>query len=299
MQSDDMLLKEKLPLLDDLEGDALPAGLPPVIDAHVHLFPDKLFAAVQAWFDRHGWPIRYRMSSDKVLEFLFAHGVERVVGLQFAHRPGMAAELNAYMLELCRQFPKLVGLATVFPGEPGAAGILAEAFAHGLGGVKLHVHVQGVAVDAPEMEEIYRVCLEHDKPLLIHAGREPNSPGYAHDIYQLCDAGRVEQVLRAHPGLRLCIPHLGMSETPTYARLLEEHDGLWLDTTMTLADYFPGQPRPDLAALRRDRVMYGSDFPNIPFAWDRELKALKAMDLNPEYLSMLLSANAREFYRIA
>ena len=293
-----MLLGKPLPALDDVEGAALPAALPPVVDAHVHLFPEKLFQAVQAWFDKHGWPIRYRMSSEALLEFLFQRGVGHIVGLQYAHKAGMAEELNSYMIGLCRQFPRLAGLATIFPGEPGADQILARAFEQGLRGVKLHIHVQGFKMNGPEMDNIYRVCSEHDKPLLMHAGREPKSPAYAHDPYTLCAADRVEMILKGYPDLRLCVPHLGIDETSAYARLIERYDNLWLDTTMALAAYFPGLELPDLRTMRLDRILYGSDFPNIPYAWDREIKQILQLGLNEKQLSQVLGGNARDLYRI-
>jgi uncharacterized protein len=46
-------------------------------------------------------------------------------------------------------------------------------------------------------------------------------------------------VLRDHPRLRLCVPHLGADEFGAYERLVTRYDNLWLDTTMAVADYFP------------------------------------------------------------
>ena len=57
------LLHTPLPALDDREEDQVPKELPAVIDAHVHLFPDYLFASVRQWFEKFGWPIRYRLQS--------------------------------------------------------------------------------------------------------------------------------------------------------------------------------------------------------------------------------------------
>lgn len=296
--NDKTLLNVPLPALNDVEGERLPCSLPAVVDAHVHLFPDGLFKAVQAWFDQHGWPIRYRLSSAEVLCYLFDRGVEHVVGLQYAHKGGMAAGLNDYMVELCARFPRLVGLATIFPGETDAEQILKKAFDRGLKGVKLHIHVQGFDMNGPELDTIYRCCIEHDRPLLMHAGREPKSPAYAHDPYQLCDVNRVERVIRVYPELRLCVPHMGIDETRAYAELIERYDNLWLDTTMALADYFPNLDLPVLSDLRLERIMYGSDFPNIPYAWDRELKRLLAMDLSEHQLTQILGATARGFYGI-
>ena len=71
------------------DSRALPAGLPSVIDAHVHLFPDRLFDAVWRWFDTHGWLIRYKLYSREVIDTLLARGVERIVALHYAHKPGV------------------------------------------------------------------------------------------------------------------------------------------------------------------------------------------------------------------
>jgi hypothetical protein len=53
------LLESPLPFLNDPEGDRVPDGLPPIVDGHVHLFPDSIFSSVWKWFDEYGWPIRY------------------------------------------------------------------------------------------------------------------------------------------------------------------------------------------------------------------------------------------------
>ena len=290
------LLDTPLPALDDPEGARLPDALPPVIDAHVHLFPDRVFDAIWRWFGTHGWPIRYQLHAHRVVEFLVSRGVEHVVGLHYSHRPGMAAELNRWMAEFAASQPHLVPLATVLPGEPGAAGILRDAFRAGLRGVKLHCHVQAFSVDSPEMDALYAVCVEHDRPMIIHAGREPRSPAYPVDPHTICDADRVDRVLRAHPTLRLCVPHLGVDEFKEYGHLLERHDGLYLDTTMTLADYFDVE-RPDwLLGVRPDRILYGTDFPNLPYAWDREIVRIAEMGLPEVDLAALLGGNARALY---
>jgi len=281
-----------LPGLNDEEGPRVAQSLPAVVDSHVHLFPEPVFDAIWRWFDTKAWPIRYKLYSEGVLEFLFARGVQRVVGLMYSHKPGMARLLNEYMAGLCRQEPRLVGLGTVLPGEPDAPQILKDAFAAGLKGVKLHCHVQCFAPDANELEEVYQTCADAGKPITMHAGREPASPHYKCDPYELCSVDRVERVLKNHPKLRLCVPHLGANEYEGYERLLERYDHLWLDTTMALAEYFPGPVPRRLLEVRPDRVLYGTDFPNLPYAWDRELKRLDAMKLPPETLEQVCGKNA-------
>lgn len=288
-----------LPALDDEEGQSVPASLGPVVDAHVHLFPDRLFDAIWRWFDRYGWPIRYKLHTPEVIAFALARGVDRIVALHYAHKPGMARAMNAYMAGIVQQHPCVTGLATVFPGEPDTKAILEEAFAAGLAGVKLHCHVQGFGVDDPPLAEIYETCILHDKPVLVHAGRQPSSDGYKFDPQRLCHADRSAVVLRSYPKLRLGIPHLGIDELDGYARLLEKHDNLWLDTTMALADFFPeSEASFRLVEARPDRIMYGTDFPNIPYAWDRELRRIAARHLPEASRHAILRDTATAFYRL-
>lgn len=262
----------------------------------MHLFPDAHFRAIWRWFDAYGWPIRYRLGARAVLDFLFSRGLTRVVGLAYPHKPGRARELNAFMAELAAEDSRVIGLATVQPGEDGAGEILADAFRAGLRGVKLHCHVQCVGPDSEAMGAVYEACERAGRPLLMHAGREPSSPHYRCDPRALCSAAKVERVLQEHPKLKLCVPHLGADEFDAYAKLLERYDNLWLDTTMALADYLPVASPARLLDVRPDRVLYGTDFPNLPYAWDRELKKLLGLRLPEERLSSLLGANALRLY---
>ena len=136
------MLKTDMPSFNDEEGLNLPEGLPSVIDAHVHVFPRSIFSAIRKWFDENAWHIRYEMTSSQTFDFLLSHGIKHIIALQYAHKPGIAEQLNRYMSEKCREYGnRVTGTATVFPGEKDAEKILQKAFDSGLGGLKLHAHV--------------------------------------------------------------------------------------------------------------------------------------------------------------
>ncbi|MEW5855420.1 MAG: amidohydrolase family protein [Myxococcota bacterium] len=259
------------PALDDEEGAHVPTGLR-VWDAHVHFFPDRLFAAIWRWFDTYGWPIRHKLPADEVLAFLRARGVERCVGLCYAHKPGMAEALNHFMRDFSARHPEVIPLGTVMPGEPDARGIVRRALGElGLRGIKLHCHVQALAADDATLDPVYEEATLARRPVVIHAGREPAMDGLPRHPHELCQVDAIERVLTRHPGLTLVVPHLGADEFDAYEALLDRFPSLHLDTTMVVGEYF--QVRPDMSMLTRraDRLMYGTDFPNIPYAWDREL----------------------------
>ena len=60
-----MVLRSKMPSINDPEDSTIPEGLPPVIDAHVHIFPRSIFSAIWKWFDDHAWKIRYQMPTTR------------------------------------------------------------------------------------------------------------------------------------------------------------------------------------------------------------------------------------------
>jgi len=278
---------------DPLERDqtCAPSG---VFDGHVHLFPERTAAAIWRWFDTHAWPIRYQRSPEELDRFLGDRGVERYLALLYAHAPGMAAELNRFILEFAAEHPRCVPTATVLPGEEGADGILDRALSAGARAVKIHCHVQRVTPDAPEMDGIYRQVMAHDVPLLIHCGNEPSLPGYADDIAARCTAAAFDRAMRRFPEMKVIVPHLGMGETAAYEALLDCYENLYLDTAMALSSFFELELPAGLVERRWQRLIYGSDFPNIPYAWDRDLRAIEAADLTAEQRAAVLGGHARQ-----
>ena len=147
-----------------------------------------------------------------------------------------------------------------------------------------------------KMDPLYDLYQTRKKPIVMHVGREPKSAAYRCDPHRLCRVDKLERVLVNYPGLKICVPHMGFDEVSQYRSLVEKYDNLWLDTTMVLTDYFPIEKPIDLGRYRLDRIMYGSDFPNIPYAWDRELKCLEASGLTADGLEWVLNKSAAAFF---
>ena len=96
-------------------------------------FPSNIFSSIRKWFDENAWHIRYQMTSSQILEFLLSRGIKHIVALEYAHKPGIAKQLNKYMAGKCREYNhRVTGMATVFPGENDAENILQNAFDSGL-----------------------------------------------------------------------------------------------------------------------------------------------------------------------
>jgi uncharacterized protein len=286
--------------LDDEESPRVPDGVR-VIDAHVHLFPDRVFDAIWRWFDAHAWPVRYRLRAEEVIAFQRERGVEGIVALAYSHKPGMGRSLNVFVAELAQKHADVTGLGTVLPGEPDTRGIVAQALNDlGLRGIKIHCHVQQIAADDPRLDPVYEECANAGRPVVIHAGSEPAcAEGYACDTKALCPPEAVARALARHPQTTIVVPHLGADNYEAYEALLDEYPNLYLDTTMALGSFFGGEPDHSILSRRADRLLFGTDFPNLPYAWDRELKAVLNANLTPQARDAILFENARKLFGVS
>jgi predicted TIM-barrel fold metal-dependent hydrolase len=106
----------------------------------------------------------------------------------------------------------------------------------------------------------------------------------------------MERVLRRHPGLVLVVAHAGMPDYLGFAALADRHPRVHLDTTM-LGTPFTQEMAPMPAELPArladlgDRVVLGTDFPNIPYPYGTQLDALARLELGADWLRAVCWSN--------
>jgi len=269
----------------------------PVIDAHVHVFPQKLYEAIRKWFETHAWKFNENGTAEDFIEMQFEKGAAGLVLLSYAHRPGIARGLNEFMGGLVNRFPHTAGLAAIHPHDENPRDILKHAFEEcGLCGVKLHCHVQAVAPDAPALFPIYEAVMQYGGIVNVHGGKEPAIDAYGLDVRAITGADRVENVLKRFPELKLVIPHLGMDESERFFDLMKRYPNLYLDTAMVLCRFFPVTADREKLIEHANRVLYGTDYPHIPFKMETELEAIVKMDLGDHALRQILFENAARLF---
>jgi predicted TIM-barrel fold metal-dependent hydrolase len=263
-----------------------------VIDLHTHLHPPKLFAAIRRWFaERSSWDISYQPSEPAdVAAVLRAARVERFVFCSYAHKPGMARELNAWLTATSRALHGYgLPLATVHPDDPDPLGDLRAALDDGCIGLKLHEDVQRVALDDPRLAPVLGELAARGAFALVHVGPIPWH-------YPAGDGvERVRRALEAHPALNVVVAHYGRPDSATYFALMDAHPGLHLDTTMVFAAGSPMSEEVDPAPIlaHPDRVLYGTDFPNVPYPYEREREGVERLGLPADVRAAIFGENAR------
>jgi predicted TIM-barrel fold metal-dependent hydrolase len=207
----------------------------------------------------------------------------------------MAAWLNDWSAEFAGPRPQVLASATFFP-EPGVDEYVAQAFHRGTRVFKVHVQVGRFDPRDPLLDDVWARLEATGTPVVIHCGSGPLGGEHT-------GPEPVTGLLERYPRLQLVIAHLGMPEYAEFLDLAERYERVHLDTTMFATDFterlMPFDPalRPRLGALR-DKVVLGSDFPSIPYAYAHQLAALHRLDLGEDWLRAVLWGNGARLFEV-
>lgn len=108
-----------------------------------------------------------------------------------------------------------------------------------------------------------------------------------------------------HPRLPLVIAHMGMPECGDFLDLCEKHPEVRLDTTMAFTPFveemapFPAADRPRIVELG-ERILFGSDFPNIPYGYLEAMEVLTALNgIDDDWLRGVFHDNAARLFGLS
>ncbi len=226
------------------------------IDAHVHGFPDRLAERVRAALNRNGMLTGGVLIAD-VAKRVEDAGFDAAWLLPYAHRAGIAEDVNEWSAAEVTKFSNLVPGATFHPDDVDLERLVHRALVGlKLRVVKLHCSVGNYDADDRRLEPLWRIAADQGVPVTVHAGRESPGIAAAHEVE------RLEAVLTAHPNLRLVLAHSGLPELETCVGLMRRFPNLYGDLTPVWE-----QPVPVDAAMLtefRGRFLFGSDAPNCP-----------------------------------
>jgi predicted TIM-barrel fold metal-dependent hydrolase len=274
-------------------------GLPGLIDVHTHFMPKRVMDKVWAYFDQVGpltgrpWPIAYRADEDARLEQLRGFGVRAFTSMVYPHKPEMAAWLNTWAADFAARSPDCLRTATFFP-EPEAKRYVADAIESGTRVFKAHLQVGAYDPRDPALNPVWGALQDSGVPVVVHCGSGPYPGAFT-------GPGPIGAVLERFPRLRLIVAHLGLPEYAEFLDLAATYDGLLLDTTMVFTDFteqlapFPPREFPRLRDLQ-DRILLGTDFPNIPYPYLHQLESLARLELGDDWLRAVCHHNATHLF---
>ncbi|TRZ92757.1 hypothetical protein D4R89_00735 [bacterium] len=266
----------------------------PLVDFHVHLFPDRLFDAIRRQFVAdYGWNVLHHLYWRESLAYLRERGIGTAVYSNYAHRSGIARGLNDWNLNVLAETPNLYCFAAFHPEDDDGLAMAATLLDHPqILGFKLQLLVQRFFPDDERLFPLYELVMAKGKRLLFHVGTGPVENEFVGIV-------PFRRLLARYPGLPAIIAHMGALEYGAFGELLADHPRLYMDTAFS---FIPSLGPifgigGDFLERSRERILYGSDFPNILFPREDEIDTLLNFNLSQEFYDAVFRDNGLRLIR--
>ncbi|MBO4338558.1 MAG: amidohydrolase [Clostridia bacterium] len=262
-----------------------------VIDAHCHVYPDKIAEkaarATDGFYDVHGF-------GDGTVSMLMREGkkagIDRFIVQSVATTPKQVSSINRFIAsEVEKSGGVLTGLGTLHPDSDDMERDVEEILSLGLHGVKLHPDIQGFKIDDYRCLKIYELCEKHHLPILMHTGDSR---------YDNSNPNRLMPILEIYTDLIIIGAHFGgWSIWEEASKLLHGIPNLYVDCSSSFA-WLPddGVVKEIFARYGTDRVLFGTDYP----MWSpkTEIDRFLSLGFSDEDKRKILSENAMKVFNI-
>jgi predicted TIM-barrel fold metal-dependent hydrolase len=275
------------------------------IDSHCHFFPLQIFKAIWSYFEMtdefgniRGWPINYKLPIEKLIQFLKDQNVKAFTTYNYAHKKGVADYINEWVNNFCQNYKDAIPFGCVWPEDKDHDEYIRKIIdEYSFHGIKIQPLVQTFYLNDERMYKIYDLLVDRGKWLCVHIGTAPyrnKYVGYRNFI----------KFIEKYPNMNIIIPHMGAFEYNKFLKLLDKYENLYLDTTMIFIpdNIFPERttkrPKKDILLSYQNRILFGSDFPNIPYDYEFSTKGLLEFDLPREFYEKIFFTNAKRLFNI-
>jgi len=136
----------------------------------------------------------------------------------------------------------------------------------------------------------YAKAIELDIPVSMNIGMPgPRRPGWVQNpIYH-------DEVAFHWPELRIIMTHVGQPWIDEMISTITHWDNIYLATTSVAPKYWGDAVVQFINTRGRDKVMFGTEFPTIP--WQRALSEIAELPIRDEVRPLFLRENAKKVYK--
>lgn len=261
-----------------------------VIDAHCHVYPEKIASRAVAGTDKfYGVTSFCNGTVAELLQHGTAAGVDHFVVQSVATTPKQVGSINEFIAAtVAESSGKMTGLGTLHPDSADQAADVKKVKELGLKGVKLHPDIQNFKIDDYRCLKIYELCEREGLPILMHTGDHR---------YDNSNPNRLLPVLKIYSELTVIGAHLGgWSVWEDAARELAGLPNLYVDCSSTMGFIDLKTTKELIEKFGTDRVLFGTDYPM--WAPKKELENFFNLGLSEEDNLKILSENAKKLFGI-
>jgi predicted TIM-barrel fold metal-dependent hydrolase len=272
---------------------------PPVIDAWAQPSVGNdpfLIPKIKRLFEQSGTAhlLGKQISPAETVALMDEAGISTVM-LCAWHRPGAWIISNDQIAEFIQAYPdRFVGVASVDLENPVAAVRELRRAVNELGFKALRVlpWLWNRPPNDKYYFPLYVACVELDIPFCTQAGHTgplmPSEPGRPIPY--------LDEVALTFPELRIVAGHIGHPWTDEMIGLAWKHENVYIDTSAYLPRYYPPQLVHFIKTYGQDKVLFGSNFPQLPFK--KAVEQALALGLGEDVQAKFLFENARKVFKL-
>lgn len=259
-----------------------------IIDAHTHIFPEKIAAKATASVGAfYGIEMSRIGLLDTLLDQMDRNGICHSFILSTATVPAQVRHINEFLISVMQQYKdKFTAFGTVHPGMENMTDEIDYIRSKGITGLKFHPDFQAFAVDDPVMDPVYEKAQAEKIPIVFHAGD---------NRYHYSTPPQFKAVMKKFPDLIAVAAHFGgYSQWQEAAELLAD-TGLFYDTSSSLFGMTPETAVNLLNKYDKEKMMFGTDFPM--WSAEDEFVRIEKLNLDSETLERIMFRNAENFLK--
>ena len=262
-----------------------------IIDAHCHIYPDKIAekaaAATCEFYGGLGSTLDGKVST---LEHEAAKaGIKHCIVQSVATTPKQVSSINKFIASTVSENPSsFTGLGTMHPDSEDLGADVEELISLGLKGVKLHPDIQKFKIDDYRCLKIYELCEARGLPILMHTGDSR---------YDYSNPNRLMPILDIYDKLIIIGAHFGgWSVWKEASKKLHGYKNLYVDSSSALYALKPSEAAELVGMYGENRVLFGTDYPM--WSPEEELRRFYALGLSDRCNEKILYHNACNLFDI-
>lgn len=234
------------------------------------------------------------LTAAQIVESMDRAGIQKLM-LSAWHRPGQWVYHNDLVAEMVQQYPdRFVGVAAVNLEKPVDAVRELERAVKELGFKALRV-IPWLWNRPPNDKfyfPLYVKCIELDIPFCTQVGHTgplmPSEPGRP--------VPYLDEVALVFPELKIVGGHIGYPWTDEMIGLAWKHENVFIDTSAYLPRYYPPQLLHYLKTYGQDKVLFGTNFPQLPL--EKCTAQVKELNLPLDIQAKFLAGNAKRIFKL-
>jgi predicted TIM-barrel fold metal-dependent hydrolase len=268
-----------------------------IIDAHVHICPDKIAkASAKVFKERNKFSWFYDGTLGTFLKEAEKNGISKGIAVNVVVNPVFNSKANDFTASMVEKYPdKLIGYIFIHPGnENPAAEVERCVKTYGFKAIKINGSLHRFFPADERMLSVYQRAMELGVMVLTHCG--PNVENFYKSPKEINERQFAEPrswipILERYPDLKIILAHF-VGSTHYYdeaLEVLERFPHVYTDTAMVLNKLTSEEATSFVKKIGAERVIFGTDYPG--HECHHEIELVKKLDLTDEEKEMIFSKN--------